>query len=238
MNTTPSTAAPEAKNVLDFWLGDGLERGWCSDNRDDLWFAGGPKLDATIRERFGALGELALNGGLGDWETNMETRLALELLLDQFPRNIQRGQPLAFAGDLRAQQLVQQTLASGLDRDLATVGSVFLYMPLVHAENLALQDEAVTRFQQLRDSSPTELREKLDRNLHFAQLHRDIVLRFGRFPHRNAALGRESTAEELAFLKDGPRFGQSWRTGQACADTVSSHQRHGGSIQPGVSTRC
>ncbi len=208
MNTPSSSTPPEAKAVLDFWLGDGLERGWCSDNRDDLWFAGGPKLDATIRERFGALVEQALNGELGDWEANMETRLALVLLLDQVPRNIHRGHPRAFAGDLRAQQLVRQALASGLDRDLAKVGRVFLYMPLVHAENLALQDEAVTRFQQLRDSSPPELREKLDRNLQFAQLHRDIVQRFGRFPHRNAALCRESTPEELAFLKDGPRFGQ------------------------------
>lgn len=211
MNTPPSyteSDAPNAEDVLHFWLGDGLERGWCSDNRDDLWFAGGPKLDADIRQRFGPLVERAIDGALGDWEAQMETRLSLVLLLDQFPRNIHRGKPRAFAGDARAQQLVQQALASGLDRDLATVGRVFLYMPLVHAETLALQDEAVARFQQLRDTSAPELREKLDRNLHFAKLHRDIVLRFGRFPHRNAALGRTSTAEELAFLKDGPRFGQ------------------------------
>lgn len=208
MNTPPSSTPPSAQDVLDFWLGDGLERGWCSDNRDDLWFAGGPKLDATIRERFGPLVEQALDGGLSAWEAEAETRLALVLLLDQFPRNIHRGQARAFAGDARAQQLVQQALAKGLDRDMAPVGRVFLYMPLVHAEHLALQDEAVARFQQLRDGSAPELGEKLERNLHFAKLHRDIVLRFGRFPHRNAALGRESTAEELAFLKDGPRFGQ------------------------------
>lgn len=208
MNTHPSAPPADAKAVIDFWLGDGLERGWCSDNRDDLWFAGGPKLDATIRERFGPAVAQALDGGLAHWETDIEGRLALVLLLDQFARNIHRGQPHAFAGDARAQQLVQQALASGLDRHLATVGRVFLYMPLVHAENLALQDEAVKRFQDLRDSSPPELHDKLERNLHFARLHRDIVLRFGRFPHRNAALGRESTAEEVVFLKDGPRFGQ------------------------------
>lgn len=208
MTTPTSTTPPGAQDVLDFWLGDGLERGWCSDNRDELWFGGGPELDATIRERFGPLVEQAMTGGLGDWEPQMASRLALVLLLDQFPRNMYRGQPRAFAGDARSQRLVQQALASGLDRDLATVGHVFLYMPLVHAEDLAMQDEAVARFQQLRDSRPPELQEKLDRNLHFARLHRDIVLRFGRFPHRNAALGRESTPEEEAFLRDGPRFGQ------------------------------
>jgi uncharacterized protein (DUF924 family) len=208
MSTMPSPTLPGAQDVLDFWLGDGLRRGWCSDNRDALWFGGGAELDATIRERFGPLVEQALDGGLADWETPMETRLALVLLLDQFPRNIHRGQPRAFAGDARAQRLVRQALGSGLDRDLATVGRVFLYMPLVHAEDLASQDEAVARFQQLMDSSSPELNETLARNLQFAKLHRDIVLRFGRFPHRNAALGRTTTAEELSFLKDGPRFGQ------------------------------
>lgn len=208
MNTPPSRTAPGAQDVLDFWLGDGLRLGWCSDNRDELWFGGGPELDADIRQRFGALVEQALAGGLIDWDAPMETRLALVLLLDQFTRNIHRGQPKAFAGDARAQRLVRDALATGLDRGLATVGRVFLYMPLVHAEDLALQDEAVVRFQQLRDASPPELSETLGRNLHFAELHRDIVRRFGRFPHRNAALGRPSTAEERRFLQDGPRFGQ------------------------------
>ena len=208
MNTPPSKTPPGAQDVLDFWLGDGLRLGWCSDNRDELWFGGGPELDADIRQRFGALVEQALAGGLVDWEAHMETRLALVLLLDQFTRNIHRGQPQAFAGDARAQRLVRDALATGLDRGLATVGHVFLYMPLVHAEDLASQDEAVARFQQLQDTSPPELKETLGRNLHFAQLHRDIVRRFGRFPHRNAALGRTSTAEELSFLQDGPRFGQ------------------------------
>ncbi|MDP3190281.1 DUF924 family protein [Rhodoferax sp.] len=211
MNTPPfptAPDAPDAQDVLHFWLGDGLQRGWCSDNRDALWFGGGPELDESIRQRFGPLVDSAMDGGLQDWEAQTPTRLALVLLLDQFSRNIYRGQARAFAGDQRAQQLVRQTLASGLDDQMATVGRVFLYMPLVHAEDLASQDESVARFQHLLDRSPPELNETLARNLHFAKLHRDIVLRFGRFPHRNAALGRTSTAEELAFLKDGPRFGQ------------------------------
>lgn len=199
---------PAAKDVLDFWLGDGLERGWCSDARDELWFGGGPELDASIQARFGTLVEQAIAGGLREWEDRIDTRLALVLLLDQFTRNMYRGQAHAFAGDARAQQLSTQAHASGMDAELATVGLVFLTMPLVHAEDLALQVESVRRFERLLDTSPAELEATLSRNLQFAQLHHDIVEKFGRFPHRNAALGRTSTPEEEAFLKDGPRFGQ------------------------------
>jgi uncharacterized protein (DUF924 family) len=199
---------PTAQDVLDFWLGDGLERGWCSDKREDLWFGGDTALDEQIRERFGALVKRAIEGGLVEWEDRIETRLALVLLLDQFTRNVYRGQAHAFAGDARAQQLSLQAHANGMDAELATVGLVFLTMPLVHAEDLALQAEAVLRTQRLLDTSPPELHDTLARNLEFAKLHRDIVAKFGRFPHRNAALGRTSTPAEEAFLKDGPRFGQ------------------------------
>lgn len=199
---------PTAQDVLDFWLGDGLERGWCSDKRDDLWFGGGPDIDARIRERFGALVEQALDGGLSEWEARIDTRLALVLLLDQFTRNVHRGQARAFAGDARAQRLSLHAHASGMDAELATVGLVFLNMPLMHAEDAALQAESVLRFQRLLDTCAPELRDTLERNLEFARLHRDIVDRFGRFPYRNAVLGRTSTPAEEDFLKDGPRFGQ------------------------------
>lgn len=201
-------APPTAQDVLDFWLGDGLARGWCSDKRDDLWYGGGTELDGQIRVRFGALVKRAVEGGLQEWEERIETRLALVLLLDQFTRNVYRGQAHAFAGDARAQQLSLQAHASGLDAELATVGLVFLNMPLVHAEDLALQAEGVLRFRRLLDTCPPELQNTLARNLEFAQLHHDIVAKFGRFPHRNAALGRTSTPAEKDFLKDGPRFGQ------------------------------
>jgi len=200
--------SPTAQDVLDFWLGDGLERGWCSDRRDDLWFGGGTDLDARIRERFGALVEQALEGGLVDWEARIDTRLALVLLLDQFTRNVYRGQARAFSGDARAQQLSLEAHASGMDAEFATVGMVFLSMPLMHAEDAALQAESVLRFQRLLDTCAPELRETLERNLEFARLHRDIVARFGRFPYRNEVLGRASTPAEEDFLKDGPRFGQ------------------------------
>ena len=150
----------------------------------------------------------AIEGGLSDWESDPHHRLALVLLLDQFTRNIHRGRPQAFAGDARAQALVTEALTQGLDARLPVVGRLFMYMPLMHAEDLALQEECVARFTMLQQQAPAPLRDTLAGNLRYAILHRDIVARFGRFPHRNAALGRPSTAEETAFLVDGPRFGQ------------------------------
>ena len=199
---------PSSRDVLDFWLGDGLTLGWPSDDRSALWFGGGPALDAQIRARFGALVEQALNGELTDWETSIQDRLALVILLDQFTRNVHRGQARAFAGDGRAQRLVLQSLALEQDAELVTIGRVFLYMPLMHAESPALQDECVMKFETLSRQSPPELQQKLQGNLKAAREHADIIRRFGRFPHRNAVLGRAGTTEEDAFLQHGPRFGQ------------------------------
>jgi uncharacterized protein (DUF924 family) len=206
--TRPSTTSPSPQHVLDFWFGDGLQHDWPRRDLNPLWFGGGAEQDEQIRQRFGELVASALGGGLTEWESDPPTRLALVIVLDQFSRNVHRGQAQAFAGDSRAQQLVLATLAAQEDETLARVGRVFLYMPLMHAEDIALQERCVERFTALHDSSPPALREKLANNLRFAQEHRDTVARFGRFPHRNAALGRQSSEEELAFLKTGPRYGQ------------------------------
>lgn len=206
--TLPSAASPSPQDVLDFWFGDGLQHDWPSQDLNPLWFGGGAEQDDQIRQRFGALVASALGGGLSEWESALTTRLALVIVLDQFSRNVHRSQAQAFAGDARAQQLVLATLAAREDETLARVGRVFLYMPLMHAEDIALQARCVERFTALHDNSPPALREKLASNLRFAREHRDTVARFGRFPHRNAALGRESSDAELAFLKTGPRYGQ------------------------------
>ncbi|MCB2018812.1 MAG: DUF924 domain-containing protein [Hydrogenophaga sp.] len=195
-------------DVLDFWLGDGLSLGWPSDDRGSLWFGGGPGLDDTVRQRFGEAVEKALGGGLTDWEQTISDRLALIILLDQFTRNVYRGSARAFAGDGRSQRLVMQGLALELDKELPVIGRVFFYMPLMHAESPALQDECVIKFEELQRESPFPLRDKLQGNIDAARQHAEIVGRFGRFPHRNAVLGRESTPEEKAFLQNGPRFGQ------------------------------
>jgi uncharacterized protein (DUF924 family) len=199
---------PDPQEILDFWFGDGLVLGWPSDDRSGLWFHGGQDLDAQIRERFGPLVQQALGGGLTDWETTPATRLALVILLDQFTRNVHRGHARAFAGDGRAQRLVLQSLALEQDTELPTVGRVFFYMPLMHAESPTLQDECVIKFEALWRQSPPALQARLDGNLKAAREHADIVARFGRFPHRNAVLGRTCTAEEETFLQNGPRFGQ------------------------------
>lgn len=196
------------QNVLDFWLGDGLALGWPSDDRNKLWWGGGHDADTQIANRFGDSVREALAGGLQPWEMPETNRLALVIVLDQFTRNVFRGQAQAFAGDARAQCLVRQALDINLDRKLPWVGRVFLYMPLMHAEKETLQNECVRQFRLLRDEVPEALRERIDGNLRFAEQHRNIIAQFGRFPHRNQALGRTSTPEETEFLKNGPRFGQ------------------------------
>lgn len=211
---TPAPTSASASNaatpaqVLDFWLGDGLAKDWPSQDLGKRWFGGGAELDADIGARFGAAVQQAVAGGLQDWEQQPRTRLALVILLDQFTRNVFRGKPQAFAGDARAQRLVLQAIAAGEDLALPCVGRVFLYMPLMHAENLALQDECVARFNRLIADAPEALKQRLQGNLDFAHQHRDIIASFGRFPYRNAALGRADTGEEQDFLLKGPRFGQ------------------------------
>ena len=212
------TASLNPQSVLDFWLGDGLTHGWPTQDLGKRWFGGGGALDEEIKTRFGAQVMQALEGELSDWADISSTpaqparpplgRLALIILLDQFTRNVFRGKGHAFAGDALAQQLVLQTLANHADLELPWVGRVFMYMPLMHAENLALQNECVARFEQLVADAPPDLKERLQGNLDFARQHRAIIEKFGRFPYRNAALGRASTPEEQIFLTTGPRFGQ------------------------------
>ena len=202
---------PDAHAVLDFWFGDSLAHGWPVVPRKPLWFGNDPATDSTIRERFGALVAQAVAGGLQAWEASPPDRLALLVLLDQFTRNLHRGRAEAFAGDARACALARDALDRGLDRQLPPIGRVFVLMPLMHAEDLALQDRCIRGFEELLAATPdahTVARADLESHLQFARVHRDIVLRFGRFPHRNAALGRRNTGEETAFLVDGPRFGQ------------------------------
>lgn len=209
-SATPPTLPPH-DDVLDFWFGDSLAQGWPVVPRKPLWFGSDPAVDDTIRQRFGALVARALAGGLTEWESQPRNRLALLVLLDQFTRNLHRGQAAAFAGDARACALALDLLDRGGHQALPPIGQVFVFMPLMHAEDLALQDRCIRCFQDLLDATPhdhTVARDDLASHLQFARLHRDIVLRFGRFPHRNAALGRRNTDEETAFLVDGPRFGQ------------------------------
>jgi uncharacterized protein (DUF924 family) len=206
--TSPSITAVAPENVLDFWLADGVTLGWPSQEMNKRWFTGGPELDQAIGQQFGRAVAQAQTGGLVEWEAAPLARLALIIVLDQFSRNMFRGGAQAFAGDARAQQLVLQTLANQEDRQLPLVGRLFVYMPLMHAENPALQDQCVVCFTQLVAEAPESLQQRLQSNLDYAHRHQAVISRFGRFPHRNAVLGRSNTPQEEEFLLKGPRFGQ------------------------------
>lgn len=197
-----------SQGVLDYWFEDGLNLGWPSRNLNPFWFGKNVERDRHIDTQFGDVVRLALDGGLDHWKGTPSSRLALIILLDQFTRNVFRGTASAFAGDARAAELVISGFAQGMDTLLPWIGRTFFLMPLMHAEDLALQDEGVARYTELRDAAPADLRGKMADQLESANEHRDIVARFGRFPHRNAALGRASTPEEAEFLRNGQRFGQ------------------------------
>lgn len=186
------------QTILDFWFGPpgtpdhGKERA--------QWFRKDPAFDEAIRTRFGAAIESALAGGFAEW-TDARGTLARILLLDQFTRNVYRDTPRAFAGDALALKLARDAVAHGQDQSMMPVERWFLYMPFQHAEDSVAQETSVELFTRLRDEAG------LEGPLPWAQRHAEIVRRFGRFPHRNAIVGRASTPEEIAFLaKPGSGF--------------------------------
>jgi uncharacterized protein (DUF924 family) len=189
----------EAGEVLAFWFG---EAGSPSRGKPRAeWFRKDPAFDAEIRRRFLALHASAALGERERWRERPETLLALIVVLDQFSRNLYRDDPRAFSQDARALACAQAMVDRGWDSGLLPVERQFAYLPFEHAEDLALQDRSVELFATLEAYPATKgLAE-------WAEKHRVIVRRFGRFPHRNAALGRASTPEEIAFLQEpGSRF--------------------------------
>ena len=197
------------KDVTTFWFRDATRSPEALERRGVVWFGAEPAFDSECATRFAASLEDAARGALDHWAGTPRGRLALVILLDQMPRNIHRGSPAAFAHDAQAAAHCIAGIESGQDRSLHPVERVFLYMPLQHAEDLGLQRLSVERFESLAAEVDDAWRDRFAENAHYARLHRDIVERFGRFPHRNRVLGRESTEEELSYLADGaPTFGQ------------------------------
>lgn len=199
---------PSWQEILDYWFKDGLEHGWPSGNMSKRWFAATAGDDAEIAHRFGALVDAALQQELVDWERTPLGRLALILLLDQFTRNIYRGQAQAFSGDHRAATLAIEGLSRQMHSKLPLCGQVFFVMPLMHAEDEDLQQQCLCALEAIRANAPQALASHVDSSLKSAREHLQIVQQFGRFPHRNRALGRDSTAEELSFLENSSGFGQ------------------------------
>ena len=190
---------PQAAAVLAFWFG---EPG--SGERDTfrkLWFEKSEATDRQIADGFGPLIERALRGELNEWSRRPESALAQLLLLDQFTRNVFRDTPRAFAGDARALAAASAMVGQRQDEALPALQRSFVYLPFEHAEGADAQDEAVRLFTRLADAqASTPLAADLRNMLDYAQRHRAVIQRFGRFPHRNAILGRPSTDEELAYL--------------------------------------
>lgn len=188
--------------VLDFWFGRLEAETPLPAERFRLWFGGGAQTDRLVAERFSRDVEKAAAGSYDGWRATPRGTLALLLLLDQFPRNIYRGTPRAYAYDARARTVCLEGLAADQDRPLLTVERAFFYLPLEHAEDPLLQERSVTAFAGLLREAPEALREMCRGFLDYAERHRAIIARFGRFPHRNAVLGRRSSAGEEAFLRE------------------------------------
>jgi uncharacterized protein (DUF924 family) len=185
------SAAAGAQEVLDFWFGMGAARGKARPE----WYRKDPAFDEEIRRRFGALLEAAARRELESWRDAPASLVALVVVLDQFSRNLFRDGPRAFAQDAYARECARQALARGDEAALLPVERQFLYMPFEHGESLADQELAVERMASLEAFPETKGIAE------WARRHEAIIRRFGRFPHRNAALGRAGTPEEIEFLK-------------------------------------
>lgn len=196
------------KAILDFWFGE-IKDGLTVEDRNKFWFMTNADVDSTIRDKFEDLVRQAGSEKLKSWQSTARGNLALIILLDQFTRNIYRGKPDAFKYDSIARRMCTEGIKNGTDKKLEIIERCFYYLPLEHSENLEDQDRCVKLFEELLvrvDKSKISL---IKNSLNYAVLHRSIIEEFGRFPHRNKILNRESTQQELDFLlKQGIKFGQ------------------------------
>lgn len=195
----------KVRRVLTRWFGDISKPAY-----ESWWFRADTQIDAALRAEFGDWVRAALAAQLERWRLDGAGRLALVLLLDQLPRNLYRGTAAAFAGDTQALGVAASALAAGDDLNQDLYRCAFLYMPFQHAEDLDLQDQGIELYSALVHRSNTADEQNRARQfLRSAQVHRQIIRRFGRFPHRNAVLGRDSSAAELVYLRQNPAaFGQ------------------------------
>jgi uncharacterized protein (DUF924 family) len=192
------------EEVLSFWFPEGeitdgdLETG---QRRIQWWFAGGPDVDRELEDRFGGLLEQARKGDLDHWADTVRGRLALVIVLDQFSRNVYRGTPQAYAQDPKALQLALEGIEAGIESGLTLSERSFLWLPLSHSEELAMQERFARHLEEEAANVPTEWRAYYEFLLVQARANRDVIGRFGRHPHRNEVLGRPSTPEELEWLR-------------------------------------
>ncbi len=207
----PDWAPPtgRAQQIHDYWFGPSNDWLQVIENNRRRWFINGQALDAEIRLRFRDSLDLARRGEFDDWQHSITGALARILLLDQFPRHMFRGRGEAFACDAQARKACLQGLEASVDEAMSPVQQDFFYLPLQHSEDLSLQDRSVALMEQRTREAPEEFKTYMRNSLKYACSHREIIQRFGRYPHRNQALGRASTREEIDYLDAGAtRFGQ------------------------------
>ena len=192
----------EIERVLDFWFGKCGADGALDRAKQKMWFSDGRNYDAVIRKQFGKLHRRAARGEMdAEWAATPRGRIALIVVLDQFSRHIHRGTATAFAQDPAAQRLAVVGVEQGADRALIPAQRAFFYLPFEHAEDLELQRLGTCSFERLATEVAPAWRKEYTSFADYSGHHRDIVERFGRFPHRNKILGRASTPEEIEFLK-------------------------------------
>ncbi|MEM7407065.1 MAG: DUF924 family protein [Pseudomonadota bacterium] len=192
---------PRVSEVLEFWFGD-HDGETVPERQEDMWFKNGRNYDGEIRARFAEWLDPAGAGGMDSWAATPAGRLALIVVLDQFPRHIHRETSRQFVYDAKAREICVAGLESGHDQQLRPLERAIFYLPLEHAEDRLLQERCQSAYTALAGSVGEANRETYQNYLHYASLHRDIIVRFGHFPHRSALLGRSLTAEEKAFLQE------------------------------------
>jgi uncharacterized protein (DUF924 family) len=198
------------EHILSFWFREQALSAPQIDRRMDIWFGEDAVFDHEIEKEFSDDVVAACDGKLDHWAAEPHGRLALIILIDQFRRNIHRGSAAAFSKDKLALKLCVEGAMEKKDKGLTPIERVFFYMPLQHAESKKVQAKSLELYNRLAEAVSPTYRETFLTVAQFAELHKDIVDQFGRFPHRNVLLGRENTAEESEYLAaDSPDFGQS-----------------------------
>jgi uncharacterized protein (DUF924 family) len=193
--------------VLEFWFGDSGTTADVVARQGKLWFGKSAEADALVTERFGDTLAAAMAGELADWQDSPVGRLALLIVLDQFPHHVWRGDGRSFSCDDTALALALDTIKLGDDELVSPLARVFIYLPLEHAEKIDVQDLSVAMYEKLLADADDSEKAVFENFLDYARKHQEVVARFGRFPHRNEMLGRVSTPEEIDFLRQpGSRF--------------------------------
>ncbi|MBY0275373.1 DUF924 domain-containing protein [Candidatus Binatia bacterium] len=202
----PSRDGADPERLRRFWFGDAAIDDAAAARRVATWFEASDAFDSACASRFSDWPDRARRGDFAAWAATPSGALALVLALDQLPRNLFRGTAHAFAYDDAAIETASAAVERGFDRALAPIEASFLYLPFEHAESVALQERSVALFEALQGRAPATLTDAFASFAGYARRHRDVIVRFGRFPHRNAALGRTSTTDEDAWLAEGSGF--------------------------------